>query len=312
MAQTMLKSITIISSPYHVGFYNRGVGAGPDFIRSLGVVQALKDLGIPVKEIEIEPVDEFEGEIGRSFELFRRTSALVSEAHNSNSFPIVLSGNCSAAVGVAAGYNRSLRARETREKLGCIWFDAHDDYNTPDTVVSGYFDSQPIAMLAGECWKGILGSVQGHEVMDIREKLVHVGLRDVNEVERQRVLNARFDVVWGDENGGRMEFAGRLRRFLEKKDLGPTMLHFDVDALDISLGKANQFSVPGGLFEEDLISCYDAIVQLTRPVSLTVASFDPSGDRAENIGLITIRSIKKLVGSLINGGIIVSEDNVTA
>lgn len=313
MAQTMLKSVTIIYSPYHVGFYNRGVGAGPDFIRSLGVVQALKDLGVSVREIEIGPVDEFEGEIGRSFELFRRTSTLVSEAHNSNSFPIVLSGNCSAAVGVAAGYNRSLRARKTGEKLGCIWFDAHDDYNTPDTVVSGYFDSQPIAMLAGECWKGIVGSVKGHEAMDIREKLVHVGLRDVNEVERQRVLDAGFDVVWGDENGGRMEdFAGRLRGFLEEKDLGPTMLHFDVDALDLSLGKANQFSVAGGLFEEDLLACYDVIVQRTRPVSLTMASFDPSGEGAENIGLITIRSIKSLVGSLIKGGIIADTGNATA
>ena len=137
---------------------------------------------------------------------------------------------------MAAGYNRSPRARESGEKLGCIWFDAHDDYNTPDTVMSGYFDSQPIAMLAGECWKGIQGSVQGHEVMDIREKLVHIGLRYVNEIERQRVLNAGFDVVCGDENGGRMEFAGRLRGFLEKRYLGPTMVHFDVDSLDISFG----------------------------------------------------------------------------
>lgn len=299
MPQTPLRSITVISSSYHVGFRNRGVGAGPAFIRSLGLIPALKDLGVPVKEVEIEPVDDFEGEIGRSFELIRRTSTLVSEAHNSNSFPIILSGNCSASVGVAAGYNRSSRAFQAGGKLGCVWFDAHDDFNTPDTVMSGYFDSQPIAMLAGECWKGLLGTVPGHEPMDLQEKLVHVGMRDVNELERQRVLKAGFDVVWGDEQG-RTEFAGRLRGFLDKKDLGPTMVHFDLDSLDISLGSVNKFSAPGGLFEEDLYNCFNAIVQRTRPVSLTVASFDPTGERAENIGGIAVRGIKNLVGSLVS------------
>ena len=56
--------------------------------------------------------------------------------------------------------------------------------------------------------------------MNLPEKLVHVGMRDVNELERQRVLKAGFDVVWGDEHR-RTEFAGRLLGFLDKKDLGP-------------------------------------------------------------------------------------------
>ena len=120
MTQDPFQSITLISSPYHVGIHNRGVGAGPDFIRSLGVVQVLKDLGVTVNEVEIEPVDDFEGQTGRSFEVIRRTSTLVSKAQNSNSFPVILSGNCSAAVGVAAGYNRSQRSLRPGDKLSCV------------------------------------------------------------------------------------------------------------------------------------------------------------------------------------------------
>lgn len=74
-------------------------------------------------------------------------------------------------------------------------FDAHDDYNTPDTVMSGFFDSQPIAMLAGECWKSLPGTIPGHTPMNLRQKLVHVGMQDFNERKRRRVLFSGFDVV---------------------------------------------------------------------------------------------------------------------
>ena len=33
---------------------------------------------------------------------------------------------------------------------------AHDDFNIPDTVLSGYFDGMPIAIMAGQCWKALI------------------------------------------------------------------------------------------------------------------------------------------------------------
>jgi arginase len=307
MTKKPLQSITLISSPYHVGFRDRGVGAGPALIQSLGLLPLLKELSIPITEVEIEPVDDFEGEIGRSFEIIRRTSTLVSEAHNCNSFPIILSGNCSAAVGVAAGYTGSSKAAQEQEPLGCVWFDAHDDYNIPDTVMSGYFDSQPVAMLGGECWRGLLGTIPGHIPMDLKHKFVNVGMRDVNELERQRVLQAGFDVVWGDEQN-KPDFGQLLHAVLEKKSksattASPTMVHFDVDSLDISLGKANQFAAPGGLLEADVHACFDAIVQNARPVSLTVASLDPAGEGADRIAAIAVRGVHHLLASLVSKGV---------
>ena len=79
------------------------------------------------------------------------------------------------------------------------------------------------------------------------------------------------------------------------------MVHLDVDSLDISLGNANQFSAPGGLFEKDLDGCLTAILQKTRPISLTVASFDPSLDNSENIATITIKAATKFLKGLIGG-----------
>ncbi len=42
-----------------------------------------------------------------------------------------------------------------------MWFDAHDDFNTPDTVMSGYFDSQPIASVGRRMLEGAAGNCPG-------------------------------------------------------------------------------------------------------------------------------------------------------
>jgi arginase len=54
---------------------------------SAGQVQKLESLGTTVKFIEIESVDDFEGEIGRSFEITRRISTAVKDAVSKNSLP---------------------------------------------------------------------------------------------------------------------------------------------------------------------------------------------------------------------------------
>ena len=293
-----LESVSLVYSPYHVGLRDEGPGAGPGFLRSHGLAQSLRDMGVTVNELEIEPVDDFEGEIGRGFEILRRTSALVTQERDRGSFPIVLSGNCSATVGVAAGLSASRGLQ--RADLGCVWFDAHDDYNTPDTVMSGYFDSMGVAMLTGECWKGLLSTVPGHRPLNI-EKIVHVGMRDVTPLERQRVVESGMEVVWGSTEE-RVAFADRLCESLMVKNLGltPTMIHIDLDCLDTSIGRANKFAAPGGLLGDDLLGCLRRMVSVVEPVSLTVASLDPSYDGAERFAELGIDAVRMLVKILVN------------
>ncbi|CAG7936917.1 unnamed protein product [Penicillium nalgiovense] len=93
---------------------------------------SLKKLGIKANFPEILPVDELEGEIGRSFELLRRISTAVTQAVAQNTFPLILSGNCMASVGAACG----LKIKD----LGFIYFDAHDDLDSPDVNENCYFD----------------------------------------------------------------------------------------------------------------------------------------------------------------------------
>lgn len=261
----------------------------------------LQGLDIPVIEIEVTSVEnDFSGDIARSFELLRRTSDLVRKAHEKTSFPIVLSGNCTTSVGVAAGLTQAIKQLD--KELACVWFDAHDDFHTPDSLSSGYFDSMPIAMMAGQCFKAMAQSVPGFTPFDLR-RLVHVGMRDVSETERQRVVEASLAVVWGNTEK-HIDFEGGLAEYLREKSLDdqPTLVHVDVDCLDTSIGRANQVAAPGGLLRADLTGCLSRAASTTMPMELTIASFDPSLEGAGDLAEAVVEAVVTFLQELLCSG----------
>ncbi|KAH7038483.1 arginase [Macrophomina phaseolina] len=261
-------SISLIISPCHVGIYNHRVGAGPLRIQPHNIVDALQQFA-PVNTTTISPVDEFEGEIGRSFEIFRRISNAVSAARSVNAFPIVLSGNCNASVGVAAGLGI--------DDLSFVWFDAHDDLDTPDTNVNGYIDAMGVSMLAGRSWRSLMATVP--------------------DLQRQTVTGAGVDVIWG-KPGKHVDFSTELSGVLDKKAMGQTLIHLDLDCLDELLGRVNEYPSPGGLLEEDVFKSMSLVPTKVQPVSLTVCSFNPNLGGGDRVAEIAIGGICYFVESL--------------
>lgn len=249
---------------------------------SLGIVPQLESLGVPVRVVEIPSVDKFEGEIGRSFEILRRISIAVSTARASQSFPLILAGNCMSSAAAVAGLGI--------KDLGFVYFDAHDDLDSPDVNENGYFDAMGLSMLRGESWKTLMNTVPGHHPMELRDKFVYCGLRDLSEVQRQRVADVGMDVIWGDATK-KVDFKAALEAVLERKNFSPSLVHLDLDVLDESLGNVNDYPSPGGLHEEELVACLGLVPKKATPASLTVCSFDPDTGDGDKIAKIGIRAI---------------------
>jgi arginase len=279
----------VIFCPYHVGIYNQGVGAGPIRIADLGLISTIEKIGVAVHVREISPVDKFEGEIGKSFELLRRISNEVYQAKAAKLWAIVLSGNCMTTTDVVAGLDVS--------DLGCVWFDAHDDYNTPDTMTSGYLDGIGVSMLAGESFKAMMQTVPRFQAFDM-QRFVFCGIRDVNDIEQRRVDDGPMQAVWGGMDRV-INYAAELGNALDKNHTKSTMIYLDLDVLDDSYGRVNRISAPGGLFEDDLQDCLRTIASKSMPVSLTVASFDPALEGGNTIAKIGVRAISTTIQLLL-------------
>lgn len=148
-----MSEIRLLVVPYELGGLRHGVGRGPERLLERGAEEALAGSGADVRTEVLELEEEFDNEIDASFALIRMLSAEVRESVRDGAFPVVLSGSCFASVGIVAGLDEP--------SPGVVWFDAHGDFNTPETTESGYFDGMGLAVLTGSAWQGMLATVEG-------------------------------------------------------------------------------------------------------------------------------------------------------
>src|SRR5438067_1015555 len=144
-------NVEIFSLPYDSGHRGVRMGAGPERLLQAGLDRNLRVAGHGVTEEWIEAPDGLHTEIGTSFELYRRLSARMHGAVEAGRFPIILAGNCGSALGTVSGMGQ--------ERTGVIWFDAHGDFNTPETSPSGFLDGMALAILTGACWKTLAAAI---------------------------------------------------------------------------------------------------------------------------------------------------------
>src|SRR5206468_12877100 len=99
----------------------------------------------------------------------------VRAARAQGRFPVVLSGNCGASLGVVGGLMQA-RGGAAARPLGVVWMDAHGDFNTPDTSASGFLDGMSLAALVGRCWRALTLVTPGVAVPE--HHVLHLGGRD--------------------------------------------------------------------------------------------------------------------------------------
>lgn len=322
----MPKTITLLLSPYHTGLRDHRVGNGPSRILSRGLIQTLSSQeGITIETYEIPRVDDFEGEIGRSFEVMRRTSLAVNDIVARGSYPVILSGNCMATPAVACGLELAQQAQQQqnqskvgreKQQLGFIYFDSHDDLDSPDVNENGYFDAMGLSMLRGESWKTLMSSVPGYNpahpfvYTPSQNRFLYCGLRDQSEVQKRRVIDAGMEVVWGDVNFNetgkeRPDFRTQMEERLNERPFGPVVVHWDLDVMDAdAVGKVNDYPSPGGMLEEEIVGCLEMVPKKSIPRALVVCQFDPDSGDGDRIARIAIRGIRGFVRSLVEMGVL--------
>ena len=80
-----------------------------------------------------------------------------------------------------------------QKKIGLIWMDAHSDINTPETSPSGNVHGMPVAALLG-MEPAVLRDLLGWSPKVLPENTVLIGIRDVDETERENIRRAGVTV----------------------------------------------------------------------------------------------------------------------
>lgn len=96
---------------------------------------------------------------------------------------LVAGGNCAAVPGVLGGLQE---ADGPAARIGLIWFDAHGDFNTPRTTLSGMLGGMPVAVSAGLAysrWREL--SRQAAPLPT--DRIVMVDVRNLDPAEEQLI-----------------------------------------------------------------------------------------------------------------------------
>ena len=260
--------VRVIVVPYDSGHHGLRMGAGPEHLVEGGLGEALRTKGQSFATVR--PQTDPPAEVATAFELDALISEQVRGALADGRFPLVLSGNCNASVGTIAGADP--------EGLGIVWFDAHADFNTPETTTTGFTDGMGLAVAVGHCWRKMAESVPGFSPV-AAEKVVLAGAREVQPAEEQRLASSKVAVVGADRIGreGLRALAGALDELRTKT--GRVYVHLDLDVLDpAKVGQANEFAPEGGLSTEELLAALGMVSGRFDVVAVGIASYDPTFD----------------------------------
>jgi arginase len=264
-----VSEIRLLVMPYELGRPRDGVGRGPERLLAEGAEGVLAAQGAEVARMVLELDGGEDNEIDASFELIKLVASAVRDAVRDGAFPVLLSGSCFAAVGVVAGLEE--------QSPGVVWFDAHGDFNTPETTIYGYFDGMGLAVLTGSAWQQMRSGVEGAKPVP-ESAVVLAGARDLDPPEVPRLEAS--DITHLPPR--RIRSPDALLAAVDGLSPRPTGLyvHVDLDVLDIDEARVNRYSAPGGITADELESLVDSLLadQRVRAVSLT--AYEPDIDTA--------------------------------
>ncbi|UOQ51594.1 arginase family protein [Hymenobacter cellulosivorans] len=266
--------ISFLVLPYDSGHEGRRMGAGP--ARLLPVLEEkLSQAGHATTTTVVRIADALPAEINFAFTLYQALAGQVRVAREQQRFPLVLAGNCGAALGTVAGVGAP--------QAGVVWLDAHGDFNTPETSTSGFLDGMGLAILTGQCWRPLAASIPGFAPVSPTH-VVHVGGRDFGNAEQAALLQTGVQVVAPGQITGSGSPALRAALTQLAAQVPECYLHVDLDVLDAEqVGRANTYAQPGGLTVEQVLGVVRAVQQHLRVTALTFASYDPLADTAGRV-----------------------------
>ena len=150
--------IALLGVPIEIGASQPGTLMGPAALRTAGIARVLEQLGLRVEDHGdlARPVTTLSNEPSpanaKYYEEIKDWIRLISERAwqiaGSGAVPIFMGGDHSLSMGSVNGVARYWR--EQGRPLFVLWVDAHADYNTPATTITGNMHGMSAAFLCGE------------------------------------------------------------------------------------------------------------------------------------------------------------------
>jgi arginase len=273
----------LLGVPTSAGAHWPGQERGPEALRLAGLVESLAEFGElhdhgDLRQETYRPDTEQPQaqSVARVASVVRAVADAVEGPARASHRLVVIGGDCTIELGVAAGFRR-LRSRD---ELGLIYLDGHLDLNTPLTSGSGILDSMGLAHMLGHGVAELTTLAGAAPILDEeRVALFGYNLEEASVAEREalkwrRSLRYPLDAI----RPAPIEAAVATVQAMSARASG-YLVHFDVDVIDFTdfpAADVPQFS-PGLPFGAAL-SCLGVFLADPACLALTITEFNPDRD----------------------------------
>jgi arginase len=271
--------VAVIKMPY-VGERNvPELSGGPDYLEQGGVQKLLEERSCETKPVvTIALTSDEETAYGSWNRLALANGDLakvVASERRGGSLPIGLLANCSSVVGMLSGLQHSgPGVRPLR--VGLVFIDAHADFNTPETTLSGMLGGMPVAIAAGMGLTRMRLKAGLEPALPARH-IVEACVRDTDPLEQDLLDRSEIQQLSVEDIRRRSENLHRqMQRLSDTTDV--IYIHVDMDVLDPREVPGHPLSVVGGPSSAELAAALTEMFKYEKAAAFGVAS-TPFADR---------------------------------
>ncbi|NIP59889.1 MAG: hypothetical protein GWM92_16345 [Gemmatimonadetes bacterium] len=290
--------VGVVKNPYHGSRNVPELSLNPDYIHAAGLERLLERwdalLTEPIREVRL--TDEEQEQYGKWNRLGMANGHLaeiVSENARRDLLTVGLEANCNSVIGVLGGLQSS-GPDGSRRRVGLVFIDAHGDFNTPETTLSGMLGGMPVAVSAGHALDRLRLKSGLADPVPV-DHIVWGGVRDLDPLEAERFEEygvrqiSVADIRTLSENLHR-----QMRHLSESTDV--IYVHIDMDVLDPAEVPGHDLNVPDGPTSEELAAALAEIFAYPKAAALGIASTPAGSDDPDEVS-------RRAALSLIHGAV---------
>lgn len=219
----------------------------------------------PHSAIETDQIGTLNGQIATQIAAGRRAGKGA----------VLTGGNCCHITGVIGGL-QSAHGPQTR--IGLVWFDAHGDFNTPHTSLSGMLGGMPVAVAAG------LAFPRWRERSQIvaplpTDRILMVDVRNLDEPEEQLIRSTDVVIAAPADGYPGEPLPAAVTALAERCDL--IYLHIDSDILDERYVPNHKTKEPSGPSMEEVLAAAEMVLATGKVGAVALVSIFGEGDGSE-------------------------------
>ena len=290
----------------------RNRSEGPAVMERGGLNARLADQGCDIVSstvVQLSPEEDRQyGAWNKTALESRQLGRLVAAAAGAD-LTIGLLTNCSDLLGMIAGLQHPAAAARAGQssgpaglagikprRVGLVWIDAHADFNTPETTLSGMLGGMPVAIAAGMCLTRHR-LITGLDPALPTRYIVMTGLRDVDPLEQELLDRSDCQMLTVDDIRRHPDAVTcQIDRLAGLTDV--IYVHIDMDVLDPAEVAGHPLTAPEGPTSAKLSGALTTMFRHPKVAALGIASL-PYGERDE--GGLSLKAAYRLIDGAVAG-----------